>query len=175
MRVRREVHAFVDEATRQDYLLCVSMVPVASLATLRRDVHGLRPRGSSRIHMTSIHTAERSRVVSGIAALDVSSRLYVVGKSKVTGRQARDIALEKMIHDLASLGVRRLMIESCSQDSEDRRIIGKLRPPGVEFHFDVVAPSTDSLLWIPDVHAWAWGRGGSMRAKVSHQIEVIRL
>ncbi|AXY49383.1 hypothetical protein YT1_p20010 (plasmid) [Rhodococcus ruber] len=40
--------------------------------------------------------------------------------------------------------------------------------------YDHASPS-DPLLWLPDIHAWAWGRGGQMRAKIAHRIEVSRL
>ncbi|MFD7011201.1 hypothetical protein [Rhodococcus jostii] len=68
--------------------------------------------------------------------------------------------------------VTNVVIESCDQDREDNRIIRDELGGDPPFVYTHDRP-TNPLLWIPDVHAWAWGGSGSMRAKIAHRITVV--
>jgi hypothetical protein len=167
------VHAFIDESKRGDYILCAVTIAPGDVADLRKRMESLRPRGATRIHMKSCGR-EAGKIVTEVAKLDVSSRLYVLKPAKLTERQARDVTLEVAVRDLAEQPVSRLIIESCDQDQEDRRVIHQTLGPQHLLEYQHERP-TNPLLWLPDVHAWAWGRGGAMRSKIEHKIEVVRL
>ncbi|BAH51903.1 hypothetical protein [Rhodococcus opacus] len=161
------MHAFIDESKRGEYALCAGTVATVDLTLLRRQMNALRPPGHTRIHMTGVGKKLAPKIVSEVARLEATSRLYVVGSKKMNEGQARDVALAAAIRDLAQMPVTNLVIESCDQDREDNRIIREqLGAAPFRYTHD---PPTNPLLWIPDVHAWAWGRGGSMRAKIAHR------
>jgi hypothetical protein len=169
----RAVHAFIDESKRGEYILCAVTVLPAGVDEMRKRMRDLCPKGSSRIHMKSAGKAA-SKIVTEVAKLDAESRLYVVKSPKLTEREARDLTLEAAAHDLVELSASRVVIESCDQDREDNRVIRKVVGPHAPFEYLHDRPS-NPLLWLPDVHAWAWGRGGSMRRKIEHRIEVVTL
>ncbi|MFI2562131.1 MULTISPECIES: hypothetical protein [Nocardiaceae] len=168
------MHAFIDESKRDGYMLCAVTVATGDVAALRKQVDALRPRGSTRIHMKSVSKKEAPKLVTEVAKLDASSRLYLVKSGKMSERSARDLTLGAAVRDLTTLSVSRVLIESCNQDREDNRTIRDAIGVDAPFVYDHASPS-DPLLWLPDIHAWAWGRGGQMRAKIAHRIEVFML
>ncbi|WP_233463914.1 hypothetical protein [Nocardia gipuzkoensis] len=122
--------------------------------------------------MKSVARKSQLPIIRAVAGLEAHSYLYVVTKPCPT-RVARDLALGQAFTKLREVGVSRAVIESCDQDAEDRRVIhgvlGSDSP--VEYHHEP-AGATNPLLWIPDIHAWAWGRGGTVRQAIEHRITV---
>ncbi|WP_404316269.1 hypothetical protein [Prescottella equi] len=168
------MHAFIDESKRDGYILCAVTVAAGDVVALRKQMEALRPRGSSRIHMKSASKKDAPKLVTEVAKLDAESRLYVVKTRKLTERSARDLSLAAAARDLASLSVSRVVIESCDQDHEDNRVIREAVGADAPFTYHHDRPN-NPLLWIPDVHAWAWGRGGEMRRRIAHRIQVYEL
>ncbi|AZI65438.1 hypothetical protein EHW12_30280 (plasmid) [Rhodococcus sp. NJ-530] len=165
------LHAFIDESKRGRYALCVATVAIGDLSSLRVGLNALRPQGHSRIHMSAVGNKYGPRIVSGVAKLEAVSRIYVMDSRKATDRQARDATLAAAVIDLAQMPVANVVIETCEQDRDDRRLIRSTLPdPPFEYRFD--SPS-NPLLWLPDVHAWAWGRGGSVKKAIASRITVI--
>lgn len=170
----RAVHVFVDESKRDDYLLCAVTVVPSGVDEMRKRMRELCPKGSSRIHMKSVDRKTAPKIVTEVAKLNADSRLYVVKSRKLSEREARDLTLTAAAHDLVELSASRVVIESCDQDREDNRVIRQAVGPHAPFEYLHDRPN-NPLLWLPDVHAWAWGRGGSIRRKIEHRIEVITL
>ncbi|MGW5435960.1 hypothetical protein [Nocardia asteroides] len=132
----------------------------------------LRPKGSSRIHMKQVDKRSALPIITGIACLDANSTLFVVHK-RCSTREARDLALEVAFDHLGKRGAARAVIESCDQDHEDRRVIRNALGSQADLHYDhEPAGCSNALLWIPDIHAWAWGRGGKARQAISHRVSV---
>ena len=168
------MHAFIDESKRGEYALCAVTVAPGDLTSLRKQMNALRPPGHSRIHVTGVGKKLAPKIVAEVARLEATSRIYLMTSKKVNERQARDVTPAAAVRDLAQMAVTNVVIESCDQDREDNRIIRDElggNPPFVYTH----DRPTNPLLWIPDVHAWAWGRSGSMRAKIAHRVTVVRL
>lgn len=167
------VHAYIDESGRQKakFMMCAATVALGDVAVIRDELLRIRPKGSSRIHMKSAGK-EAGRIIRAVSELDVHSYLFVVNKDCAV-RDARDLALTQTFEKLRDLGVTRTVIESCSQDSEDRRIIQQVlgSSPAMEYRHEQGNTGTP-LLWIPDVHAWAWGRSATFRAIVAPRVTV---
>ncbi|MCD2114054.1 hypothetical protein LQ384_23340 [Rhodococcus rhodochrous] len=168
------LHAFIDESGRpgkNKFMLCAATVVSADISDIRARLLELRPRGSSRIHMKNAGK-DAARIINGVATLEAHSYLYVVQKSCLT-REARDLALTRVFEHLDDMSVRRAVIESCNQDHEDRKIIQSVlgSDPELEYVHEP-AGSENPLLWIPDIHAWAWGRKGEARKAIEHRITV---
>ncbi|MCW2093426.1 UNVERIFIED_ORG: hypothetical protein M2328_006779 [Rhodococcus erythropolis] len=166
------MHAFIDESGRKgSFMMCAATVTNGDVTSLKGELNRIRPKGSSRIHMKNVGK-DAGRIVKAVAELDAHSYLFVV-KKKCATRVARDMALTGTFTRLQELGTTRAVIESCSQDSEDRRVIRSVLggSPTMEYIHEP-AGSGNPLLWIPDVHAWAWGRGGTFKSDISHRITV---
>lgn len=170
-----QLHAYIDESGRpgqNKFMICAATITSADAARTKADMLALRPKGASRIHMKTVHRQHQLPIIRGVARIEAHSYLYVVRKPCST-RVARDQALGRVFAKLREVGVSRAVIESCAQDDEDRKVIhgvlGSNSP--VAYHHEP-AGAGNPLLWIPDVHAWAWGRGGQAKKAIEHRITV---
>ncbi|MFJ2840006.1 hypothetical protein ACIO52_31990 [Nocardia sp. NPDC087230] len=166
-----QLNAFIDESKRPGkYIICAATIATGDVAATRSVLEALRPRGSRRIHMKSVD--KPLPIIDAVAELDAHSHLFVVTKSR-SERQARNAALGAAVLTLSELQVTRVRIESCDQDEEDRRIIHEALAGRAEMDYDHELPSSGNpLLWLPDIHAWAWGRGSHFRKKLTHRMTV---
>ncbi|MGY4772899.1 hypothetical protein ACXC9Q_38845 (plasmid) [Kribbella sp. CWNU-51] len=156
--------AFVDESTTQhDYVVCAILLGPHKLEDARRALKQLRMPGQRRIHMTKECDSRRRRILSAVADLELEAVLYRALLDRRPHREARDDCLRAMVPDLLARGAARLAIESCDQDRQDRQIIGDVLAK--ERAHDRLAyrhekPSSEPLLWLPDIIGWAYTRGG---------------
>jgi hypothetical protein len=167
------MHAFADESRRGDYLVCAVTIAPSDLDSARKTLKSLRAPRSARIHMS--HDSRRaSQIIRGVVALDLQAHLYVVDLGGRSERRARDRALAAMATDLDTLHVRQLWLESCDQDRRDREVIrtALATSPGSGFAYRHTSPTSEPMLWVPDVLAWAWGKGGHHRKAVADTLEV---
>jgi len=174
-------HAFVDESVRaaSGYMICAVTVSSGDLPDIRRALRAMRLGGQSRIHMGKESPSRRRALLSDIGGLDVETHLFVVSKGGVSDRVLRDICLEEVGLRLPQLGVSRLVIESCDQDRQDVQVlrgallkVDKLR----DVTYQHEKPAAEPLLWLPDMVAWAYGKGGDWQRRAKPLIaEVHRL
>ncbi|UOT08443.1 hypothetical protein MPY17_39975 (plasmid) [Rhodococcus opacus] len=167
------MHAFADESRRGDYLVCAATIAPADLTDARKALKALRAPKAARIHMS--HDSRRAHeIIRGVVALDVQAHLYVARLHGRPERRARDEALAAMVTDLDTMGVRQLWLESCDQDRQDRHVIrtALMASSGPGFPFRHALPTSEPMLWVPDVIAWAWGKGGHHRKAVADLVEV---
>lgn len=161
-------HAFADESARRGYLVCVVVLTPTGMVQARQVLQSLRKAGQHRIHMTSESPRRRKEILSAVCGLDMSAYLYQADLNGRSQRGARDGCLRAAVPDLVSLGVGRLMIESCDQDHQDRQVIREMAEKADvldDFNYGHGRPSTEPLLWLPDIVAWAYGRGGDWRRR----------
>ncbi len=92
-------------------------------------------------------------------------------------RRARDLCLVGLVETLTAAGVDQLVLESCDQDREDRvvlaRAVRELDPP-LPLGYAHRRPREEILLWLPDVIAWAYGRGGEWRTRAAAVIRSVQ-
>jgi hypothetical protein len=161
-------HAFADESARSGYLVCVVVLTSADIAEARQVLKSLRKAGQQRIHMTSESPRRRREILSAVCGLDASAYLYQADLHGRSQRGARDGCLRAAVPELVSLGVGRLVVESCDQDHQDRQVIREMVEKAQvldDFNYEHGRPSTEPLLWLPDIVAWAYGRGGDWRRR----------
>lgn len=101
------LHAFVDESFAGDYIVAAAVVPADDVKAARLAVRRLLKPGQARIHFKKESDARRAQILSGLEALDLTVRVYVAEN----GHDARNVCLERMVPDLATLGVTRLVLE----------------------------------------------------------------
>ena len=133
-------------------------------------------RGSSRrIHMSEASKAERKEYISAILGLRISSKIYVArtGYEKFEARP-RERCLASVLCDCERSDS--ITIESWSVDHLDRQLINRFVSEGVNFPKVMhVNPNYEPLLWLPDIIAWAYGRGGEWKKSVEPLIEKVVL
>lgn len=174
------MEVFVDEGRRADYLLCAAVVASADVAAARRTMRALKPPNRRRLHMHSEGAVRRAALLARFMN-DPPIQQAHVWRARMGGRPervVRDECFRALVPGVLELGARRIVVESCSQDAQDERVIGGgLAREGaigrVSYH--VVPAASDELLWAADLVAWAYGAGGSARAAISELVTVDRL
>ena len=121
------------------------------------------------------HESDRRRklILSTIGGLAVQARVFSVDLRARSERAARDIALAAATRAMIDDRVGHLIVESCDQDRPDRQVISRVLQAGPNVrrlpyqHADAYA---EPLLWLPDILAWSYGRGGEWRRRAERLI-----
>lgn len=172
------IKLFVDESCRTDYLLCAAVVPVGDITAARKMMRELKPKNRDRLHMKA-ETRNRGQIISRfMAARPISQAHIFTGHLRGTSRTQREVRTE-CLHALATYAAdnaaTRILVESCSQDKQDRdALIGALAAKGASDRVRVMLdkPTAHELLWAADLVAWAYGVGGAAREAVSPLVTV---
>jgi hypothetical protein len=123
--------------------------------------------------MSEASKSQRRNYISAIEELEISARIYVasIGYEKLEARP-RERCLKSVFQDYAKS--KSITIESGSVDHLDRNLINRFVSEGIRFPKVVhVEPNREPLLWLPDIIAWAYGRGGEWKRSVEPQIEKV--
>ena len=171
------VEVFIDEGKRAGYLLCAAVVASQDVANARRAMRALQPLNRRRLHMHSEGTASRQRILARfMQAPPISAahlwRLPMHGRSE---RAARDECFTALIPGVLDLGATRIVVESCSQDRQDKAVIGStLARAGAlgRVEFRVVPAPADELLWAADLITWAHMAGGRPQQAIAGLVTV---
>lgn len=161
---------------RGGYLVC-AVVVVGDLSAVRSSVRTLPRRGSSRVHMVDESPRQRRLVLAAVTALPVEAHLVSASLTGRSQRRARDLCLAGLVETLTAAGVDQLVLESCDQDRQDRvalaRAVRDLDPPAA-LEYVHRRPREETLLWLPDVIAWAYGWGGEWRTRAAGVIRSVQ-
>jgi hypothetical protein len=166
------IHAFVDESARgSNYLLCATIVEPAYLSPTRRALTSLLLRGARELHFKKEKEPRRRLLIDRIAAMPVTSRLYVGTCSPKTEEAARQRCLVSLAEDLLALQAHRLVLDTRDhRDGQDRRTLRQalgFQPSKTELTYEHVDSTAEPLLWISDAVAWCFGAGGDWRRRAS--------
>jgi len=169
------VEVFVDETKHSKYLLCAAVVPVHDLSSARQVMRELKPSNRRRLHMHDESSANRRRILAEFVRREPISEAHLFA-AKLAGRPeraVRDACLRQLATDVAALGATRILVESCSQDNQDKRILtGTLARMDVlhRVRVDIDGPTAHELLWAADLVAWAYAAGGRECRSISRFI-----
>jgi len=153
--------------------MCSVSISQKSQHSIRNSLLAINKGVSRRIHMSEASKSQRKQYISAIGDLGIISSIYVAknGYQKLA-RNPRERCLASVIRDCAQS--QSITIESGSVDHFDRQLINRLVSDGISFPKVMhVAPSEEPLLWLPDIIAWAYGRGGEWRKSVDPLIEKV--
>ncbi|MEU5259115.1 hypothetical protein [Amycolatopsis sp. NPDC021455] len=169
------VHAFVDESARPGaYLLCATIVEPAHLTPTRRALMSLLLRGARELHFKKEKEPRRRMLIDRMAALPVTSRLYLGSCSPKTEESARQRCLALLTEDLLTLRAHRLVLDTRDhRDSHDRHTLQRalgVRPSKTELIYEHVDSTAEPLLWVSDAVAWCFGAGGDWRRRAGRLI-----
>lgn len=165
------LHAWVDESmhtrggvlTDGIYILAAAVADPETCDPIRDELRRLLPGRARRLHWRD-ENARRRRVIAGaVASLDVAQTV-VIGAPLDQHRQerARRLCMEKLLHELAALGVSHAWVErrEASLNRRDRQMVNVLRARHAipaTLTVDFIHPEGEPMLWLPDVAAGAVG------------------
>jgi hypothetical protein len=169
---------FVDESFKRDYILCAAVVADDEINVARKFMRDLKPGNRDRLHMQS-ESRYRGRIISEFVqgAVVIEAHIFVGGRPSRT-RSQRDIrtfCLEALASYAAANDGTRILVESCSQDKQDRdALTSVLAGEGAlgRVRVDVDTPTSHELLWAADLIAWAYAANGNTRQAVGHLVTV---
>lgn len=161
------LHAWIDESMIQRphragfYCIAAALADPATCETTREDLLGLRSRANSKLHWREEREPRRRVIVATAAALDVATVVVVVARlDHHRQERARRIAMEVLLPHLAEVGVTEAWLESRTSSlnridvATVEYLRGSRRLPAT-LRVDVAQPSTEPMLWLPDIVAGA--------------------
>lgn len=170
--------AFVDESIAGDYLVACCVIPSSGVAHARRTVKGLLLPGQRSLHMKDERAARHGLILDAMVGLTPTVTVYRARPRDLGGSNpARDACLQLMAQDCVAAGVTRMVLDRIeSLEVRDRRsIIAGTMAAGadkVPYSYDHLHRHEELLLALPDAFAWAYARGGAMRARVVSHLTV---
>ncbi|ROP63373.1 hypothetical protein [Curtobacterium sp. ZW137] len=152
--------AYVDESEPGDardpgaYILAAVLVPDEAQDGLRDVLLALKPRSAKKLHWTESDSRHRDRVVEEISAEPVSS-IGVVAILDLLARseRRRRIAFERLLLELTTVGVDRVVLESRGPaDRLDRQHLDALRARRLltGIRVEHIPGAAEPLLWAAD-------------------------
>lgn len=158
---RRGLRAFVDESgshTTQDpdtYLLAASVCRDDLLEDIRAALRPLRL-GNGKLHWHQEDARRRRLIAEAIADMDLAHVVVVrSGAPDERGERRRRLCLERLLHELESLGVASALFESRgpADDRRDRKMVEALRTSraiSAAVRVNHEKGPLEPLLWLPD-------------------------
>lgn len=174
-----EQFAFVDESLRPGrYLLGCVVVEATAAGPMRRNVRKLLLPNERRLHIRKSDRPQRLRILGTIAEWEFDARVYECRhRESIGAEEARQLAVERLVHDVQAAGVDTTMFIERREGADDRDratiIRARQRQPPLDFHH--LRPPDDPLLWLPDCVAWAVGAGGEWSRALGGTVTVIEV
>ncbi len=171
------MHAFIDESRRGGmYLLAAALLRPDELAPTRALMRSLSVAGARKVHFKHERDSIKKDIAAALVAAKVCTRVYI-GHGQPDA--VRALGLHIAAKDLATAGLRRLVLDTRSQDGNhsDRRII-RAALQEVDGEPDTVTyvhmrSHEEPALWIADAIAWCYGAGGDWRRRVEPIVEAV--
>jgi hypothetical protein len=169
----RATDAFVDESVRGGrYVVACVLTDARDLPQLRSSIIGLLRPHQRRLHFHRESPGRRRALIASFATMAV--RLVVVSARMTYDRDeeaAREARIGRIVSELQTRSVERLVLESRDDDRHDARTIIRARLPAPALLFEHRAPLTEPLLWLTDGVAWTAGLGGEQFAALQPIID----
>lgn len=176
----RPTLAFADESKHADYILAVYEITEADYGQTRVVIMNAA-RGIDRVpvHCHSLRSSERLKFIELLSPYLANSVTLYVSSARYRDVARRD-CLNQAVADLTAGPARSLTLErDRTIERSDRAIIHQVLERDRRFgtlQYGHASPAHEPCLWIPDVVAWHWQRGGRERALIRPLVrEVIRV
>lgn len=160
------LHAWVDESMHVDaglYLLAAVICEPGTCDPIRNTLRSLLDETQPKLHWSSESPERKSKIIETITPLDIAAAV-VIGAPMNRRKQerARAVCMESLAVYLAEQGVTRTYLEARTESLNERddRIIRSIRSKQLiptTLRIEVARPSTEPMLWLPDIVAGAVG------------------
>lgn len=162
------LHAWVDESMRftpdqSFYLLAAVLANPDECEPARAALRPFKPKGEPKLHWHSEGDPRRRKITAAVAGCAIEA-VVIVGTpvDKKKQERARTQCLEQLLWNLDTLNVSHVWIENRTKtlNQRDTTTVDRLRGRRIitnRIRLDFAYPSTEPMLWIPDVVAGAIG------------------
>ena len=171
-------NTYIDESARSGYILAGVNVPQSQQNAIRRVLRNLRAPDSSHIHMYRESRGRQEMISKVVAELDLKAWVISVAPETAKEPQARNLAMKCIseIQSIRSSGI--LTLDYINRHRADNSILREIaQNSDFQFpHYRHMNSRHEPLLWLPDIIAWCYGRGGTWRDAVEPLVtEVIEI
>ena len=171
-------NTYVDESVRDSFLLCGANVNQSMIPSIRDALREMKPSDRSHIHMYRERRSTQLAMANFVSALPISCWLVSISTATAKEPLARPLALAALTNIKSIQGSRLLTLDDTSARRVDSQILREVAR-GVEYqfpHYRHMNSRHEPLLWLPDIIAWCYGRGGTWRDAVEPLVtEVIEI
>ncbi|MBF6360743.1 hypothetical protein IU447_11500 [Nocardia farcinica] len=159
---------YVDESKGPPFLLVGAIVSPGARLPAERALRALLMKGQWRIHMGKESPRRRRSIVTALLKLGISCEVFVCrARSEIDSRSR---CLRRLAERAAEIGASVLVIErdeaAVTRDRAD--LTASLE--GTVVRYLHLRPHEDPFLWIADIVAWCWQRGGSWRRQIAAMV-----
>ena len=168
-------NTYIDESARSGYILAGVNVPQTQQNAIRRVLRNLRAPDSSHIHMYR-ESRRRQEMISNIVA-ELDLKAWVISVAPETAKEplARDLAMKSIseIQSIRNSGI--LTLDYINRHRADNSILRNIaQNADYQFpHYRHMNSRHEPLLWLPDIVAWCYGRGGPWRDAVEPLVDEV--
>ncbi len=162
------LHAFVDESQGPPYRMVIAMVESEDASAVRSEVRRWRYRGSKRFHAAQERHSRRSLALDSLMGLPVRLVIVEAARGQPVADQRQDAVTQSVMVAIQSHVSALVFEDAASERTRDLATIARLIAghDSSETRYGHTSASQEPLLWIPDLVAWAYQRGGSWRSRV---------
>jgi hypothetical protein len=171
-------NTYVDESIRKSFILCLVQVNSGELHEVRKHLRSLKHQGRNFIHMQEESKETQLRVAKGIMQLPVKATVIAASLLQVSHSMARASAISRAVTHLAFSDSQLVSFDLSNNLARDRQVIQQTaRTMSASIpHYRHMNSRHEPLLWLPDIIAWCYGRGGTWRDAVEPLVaEVIEI
>ncbi len=145
------------------YILAAVVCDAGSCDPIRDALRELLDEGQPKLHWGAESPERKDKIMGAVAQIDMAA-VVVIGAplAKKKQERARAVCMETLLVHLAAMDVTHVLLEARTPSLNDRdmKLIDAIRgkkliPSGLRI--DVGQPSTEPMLWIPDIVAGATG------------------
>lgn len=155
---------YVDETKQQGFVLVAGVVVASDQGDIRRTLRELTKPGQNRIHMRNENDARKRQIADAVGRMPVTAWVYKSSDRACAEKDARAACMRRVVEDAVAEGIDHLVIEQ--DDSmvrwDSQALIDATRDLGVRetFRWEHNRARTETLLSVPDVIAWCYGKSG---------------
>lgn len=172
------LNCYIDESIRGEYILCVVYVKADQLNTIRHQVKNLRHPNRASIHIQEESKSTQNSIRRQISTISCRAQIFTASTRNQPISVARTTTLRRAVLHSSRLEVNLITLDASNSLLRDRKNINdiaashNIRVP----HYRHMNSRHEPLLWLPDIVAWCYGRGGVWKEAVDPLIdEVIEL
>ena len=169
---------YIDESIRDSYILCSVAVQSTQVSSTRSALKKLREPGRSSIHMQKETRTRQIQISEEISTFNCQATIIEVSLNGLTDLSARLKALEHLFSRNDTLSAQLITFDASNSVSQDNRLLSTVLSSTSNWmpHYRHLKFTYEPLLWLPDIIAWCYGRGGTWRDAVEPLVtEVIEI
>ena len=171
-------NTYIDESIRKSFILCMAQVNSSEITEVRKQLRFLKHPGRHFIHMQEESKENQLRIAKGILQYPVRASILVANLDQTSHSMARSTAITRAVTHPAFANSQLVTFDLSNSLAHDRQIIHEVSQVSnlTIPHYRHMNSRHEPLLWLPDIIAWCYGRGGSWRDAVEPLVtEVIEL